>query len=360
MLAEITRQLINITDEEQRILDGDVSIQKELYSSTEDFVVDSRKFLEKGRWIDVRVNTRFAYFPPHSHNYIEMVYMLSGHLTTTIDALHTLILKEGDILIMNQDAVHDILPCGRDDLAINFMIMPEFFRRSIVTLDEKNMMRDFLISTIARGTGSGKARASEIDLYSDSLKGGVHAPAVPGVSHPAPSDDGSGDYLLFHAKGAVPVENLIENLLWNLLIHRHGMSTINQTTTELLFMNLSALSSDVRAESTGSWKDIVMTVLEYIDAHYTNGTLEEIASQTGYTTYYLSRILKKHTGQNFKQLLQRRKLQQAAYYLENTTLPVDRIIEKIGYENSSYFYRVYREYYGISPKEYRAARGLSE
>lgn len=166
------------------------------------------------------------------------------------------------------------------------------------------------------------------------------------------------NFLLFHAKGIVPVENLIENLLWNLLIYRGGMSTINQTTAELLFMNLAALSGTARASEEGSWRDTIMTVLEYIDEHYRDGTLEEIAEKSGYATYSLSRLLKAHTGMNFKQLLQQRKLQQAAYYLENTTLPVSRIIEKIGYENSSYFYRAYREYYGISPKEYRAAKGL--
>ena len=39
--------------------------------------------------------------------------------------------------------------------------------------------------------------------------------------------------------------------------------------------------------------------------------------------------------------------------LQNTTLSIDKIIVHIGYENSSYFYRVFREKYGCSPSEYR-------
>lgn len=339
MFDEIIRRLAEITPEEQRILDGDESVQRDLYTSDPDFIVDSRKFLEKGRWIDVRVNTRFVYFPPHSHNYIEMVFVLSGHLTTTIDYARTLVLSEGDILLMNQKTVHDIRPCGEEDLAVNFMILPEFFRRSIVRLDEKNLMRDFLISTLMQAEGMKKP-----------------APAAADEGKRKAADQAAGDFLLFHAKGIIPVENLVENLLWNILISQKGMSTISQTTMELLFMNLSALSSDVRAEGDGSWKDTVMTVLEYIDTHYTDGTLEDAAKMTGYTTYSLSRLLKSRAGSNFKQLLQDRRLQQAAYYLENTTLPISRIIEKIGYENSSYFYRVYKDYYGISPREYRAAK----
>ena len=79
----------------------------------------------------------------------------------------------------------------------------------------------------------------------------------------------------------------------------------------------------------------------------------ELAKKTGYTTAHLSRLLKNNTGNNFKQLLQQRKLQQAAYYLENTTLTTERIIEKIGYENSAYFYRVFEKKYGCSPRVYR-------
>jgi AraC-like DNA-binding protein len=60
-------------------------------------------------------------------------------------------------------------------------------------------------------------------------------------------------------------------------------------------------------------------------------------------------------GKNFKELLQLRKLQQAAYLLDNSTLSVDRILESIGYENSSYFYRCFRAKYSCSPKEYRKA-----
>ena len=44
---------------------------------------------------------------------------------------------------------------------------------------------------------------------------------------------------------------------------------------------------------------------------------------------------------------------QAAYLLSSTTLPVADIIESVGYDNTSYFYRKFKEKYGMSPKEYR-------
>ena len=98
---------------------------------------------------------------------------------------------------------------------------------------------------------------------------------------------------------------------------------------------------------------LVFTVLQYNETDYRTGSMEEIAEQIRQPAYVLSRLLKKHTGQNFRELLQARKLQQAVYLLENTTLTVDSILARIGYENSSYFHRLFRQRYGCSPKEYR-------
>ncbi len=69
--------------------------------------------------------------------------------------------------------------------------------------------------------------------------------------------------------------------------------------------------------------------------------------------YFISRLLKKYTDSNFKELLQQRKLQQAAYLLSQTPLTADAVMENIGYDNSSYFYRKFREKYGCSPRKYR-------
>ena len=145
----------------------------------------------------------------------------------------------------------------------------------------------------------------------------------------------------------------MENLIWTLINHSNDMNLIILTTMDLLLMNLAALSADTLKDMRSKGQNITICALEYIDHNYRNGTLEEFARQSDYTTAYLSRLLKNYTGYNFKQLLQQRKLQQAAYYLENTTLTTERIIEKIGYENSAYFYRVFEKKYGCSPRVYR-------
>ena len=85
-------------------------------------------------------------------------------------------------------------------------------------------------------------------------------------------------------------------------------------------------------------QNLVFSVLKYIETHYKNGSLTEAAKELGQPAYSISRLLKKHTKFNFKELLQQRKLQQAAYLLSQTPLTVEAVMKNIGYDNSSYFY----------------------
>ena len=317
MRRELLDMLKKITPEEQELLDGSREIRKERYTNRRDFVVDSRLLLEKGRLIEIRPHTRFAYFPKHRHNYVEMVYMCAGTTTHIINGSNELVLKEGDLLFLNQNVYHEILPAGEEDLAVNFIILPEFFDRPISMVERENILRDFLISTLA-------------------------------------GDTAMNDYLYIRTRGIVPVENLLENMIWTILGRHPMMDTINQTSMGLLLMNLSRFADLIgRGDPQHEEQNLMFSVLDYIEHHYQNGTLAEISELSHLPTYQVSRILKKRTGKNFKELLQLRRLQQAAYLLQNTTLSIDKIIVHIGYENSSYFYRVFREKYGCSPSEYR-------
>ncbi len=78
MTGEILEKLQQITPEEQRILSGEKTIEKEIYMEENSNVIDATKLLEAGKLIQVRTHTRFIHFPEHTHNYVEMIYMCSG------------------------------------------------------------------------------------------------------------------------------------------------------------------------------------------------------------------------------------------------------------------------------------------
>lgn len=317
MQQELIDHLKQITPEEQALLDGGDGIQRERYTSRREFVIDSRKLLERGKLIDLRPHTRFAHFPRHRHNYVELVYMCAGTTTHILNDTEKIVMEPGDLLFLNQTVYHEILPASEGDLAVNFIILPEFFDRTISVIERENVLRDFLISVLS-------------------------------------GDTSLTSYLYIRARDILPVQNLMESMIWTLLHRTSGTNTLNQTSMSLLFLNLSLFAESISQGSAGdSDQNLVFYVLRYVDSHYRDGTLEEVSQLVSRPTYAVSRLLKKHTGSNFKALLQQRKLQQAAYLLTNTPLPVDAILEHIGYDNSSYFYRKFRERYGLSPGDYR-------
>lgn len=317
MDERLLRQLKEITEEERAILAGQQCIQRERYTSGRDFVVDSEKMLEKGKLIEIRPHTRFVHFPRHRHNYVEVLYMCSGSTTHILNGTQRMELHTGDLLFLNQAVYHEILPASEEDVGVNFIILPQFFDRSFRMLEQENVLRDFLVSTL-----------SETSTFA----GWLHIAA--------------GDIL--------PVENLLENMIWTLLEKKPGANLLNQTTMGLLLQNLTLFAENInRTLPESRDENAIFSTLQYIETSYRDGTLEEIAARLHMPDYTLSRLLKHHTGANFKQLLQQRKLQQAAYLLSNTGMSTDAVMAAVGYENSSYFYRKFREKYACSPAQFR-------
>lgn len=94
-------------------------------------------------------------------------------------------------------------------------------------------------------------------------------------------------------------------------------------------------------------------VRSFISAHLADIKIADIAGLLGYNEDHTSRWISKHFGMNFSDLLQQERCQVAAEYLRNTNLPVEEIIQKVGYSNGSFFRKIFDKYYQMSPNEYR-------
>ncbi len=317
MKEPLLKKLSEISAEEEEILSGKDYVNRDLYYSSEKSnVIDSSLVLQNGKIIDIRRHTRFIHFPKHTHNYIEFVYMVQGSTTHYIDG-KKLVLKEGDLLFLNQNAVQEILPAGKEDIAVNFMILPAFFDESFREIyKENNALKDFIISCL-------KAERS------------------------------SSNYLYFQAGEIIPVQNLLENLIWNLLENEPYKRSINQLTMSLLFLMLLNHTEAIQIGNSSFDQQIAFEVLREINDNYTSCSLSDIAKQKKIDVYTLSRIIKKQTRKTFKQLLEEKRLAQACFLLENTSLSIEDIARNVGYENLSFFYRLFRKELQLSPRNYR-------
>ena len=266
MDAVLLQRLSQITEEERELLQGR-GVDRALYASGRAFEVDAAKMLEKGKLMSIRPHTRFAPFPRHSHNYVEIMYMCRGKTVHRID---------GDVLSR------------------------------------------FLLG----------------ELYT----GGA---AV--------------SYLHFRVREVLPVQNLVENMVWTLVNRQPGARRINQVTMGLLLLQLMHYTECIDMSRNGSVRSpMVEAALREIEENYRAASLTDVAAAFHVGLPYLSAEVKRATGSTFKELLLHKRLDKAARLLRETRLTIQEVCAAVGYDNTSYFHRVFRRRYGKSPKEYRS------
>jgi YesN/AraC family two-component response regulator len=279
-------------------------------------VVDRQKLLEHGRLIQVRKHTRFIHFPKHTHNYVEVIYMYGGHTNHIVNG-EEVELKKGELLFLNQNATQEIMPAQFEDIAVNFIILPEFFDRTLQMIgEEENLLRDFIIGCLK-------------------------------------CEDDKVSYLHFKVAEVLPIQNLVENLIWTIMNNQQNNRSINQITMGLLFLQLMNHTDKVFTGKNQYDQGLTLKLLTFIEEHYKDGKLSDLADMLHCNLYWLSRMAKKLTGKTYTELVQMKRLNQAAFLLTTTSLSVEDIGNSIGYDNLSYFHRIFHDKFGVSPKEYR-------
>lgn len=98
----------------------------------------------------------------------------------------------------------------------------------------------------------------------------------------------------------------------------------------------------------------IKEAVHFISNNFHNDiTVQDIADFCNISRGYLSKILKKHTGQSPQQLLMNYRMSKAAQLLQLTDLSVGDIGKAVGYENQLHFSRAFKTIYNISPLQWR-------
>ena len=114
------------------------------------------------------------------------------------------------------------------------------------------------------------------------------------------------------------------------------------TNTSHQISNLELLNSN----------DIFKKLQNYISNHYIEHlTLERISKEIHASGSYLSRLYKKKTGQNLFDAINQMKLEKAKE-LMTQGYKIYEVAQMVGFDDVSYFSRVFKKYEGCSPREY--------
>ena len=101
----------------------------------------------------------------------------------------------------------------------------------------------------------------------------------------------------------------------------------------------------------------VNRVAGYLADHYQeSSSLDELASRFFTNKFYLTRIFKQVTGFTIREYLHIQRVQKAQEFLRSSLLPITEIALMVGFENVSYFEKIFRRYCMQSPREYRVSQ----
>lgn len=277
---------------------------------------------EKSAWkrstLGLVRNKRFIKCMEHKHDYIEMLYTYSGKITNVIDG-KSVVVRAGEVLLLDTNVKHAILPAGMDDIGFNIIIHKETFDTQFgKMLSNSDIISRFVIDSIYSRKKEKK-------------------------------------YLLFETGQCEQIHSIMENIIREWCCQESGYDTVMQGLVLILFANLVRYYEKDHqvAKDPEMKKQFVEELQAYLLENYRTADLRSAAQYFNFNPDYFGRLVKKQLGTNFTNYLQDIKLQQSCILLKNTTLTMEEIAEEIGYAEVSYYYRVFRKKYQKTPAEFR-------
>ncbi len=261
----------------------------------------------------------------HSHDYFELMYVSKGSCTQKIGNLSA-DLHAGDFCLLNPYVTHEIDIDTPDTFLFNIIIKQNLFRESFLCMLAGNdLISNFFVSS----------------LFTESQKKSL---------------------LLFCSAENATAANLIETLIIELLEKKMGYQKAAENYLALFFLEL-ARSQQSRIDQENfdlMGNNQLSEILAYINQHKQDVTLSSVAEHFHYHPKYLSALIKKHTNKSFSDILQEARLQETCNYLKNTTYSIDEIARLTGYYDRSYFNRMFKKNFGMTPGEYRRQMGTED
>lgn len=125
---------------------------------------------------------------------------------------------------------------------------------------------------------------------------------------------------------------------------------------ELILLTMLRRMGSLPEKSEQGQSQVIRAAREYVAAHLTeNPSLSEIASAVFVTPHHLSYLFKKQVGIGISDYMNQQKILRTAELLADSELSILDIALQSGFTSKSNFYRVFKDYYGITPQQMRDA-----
>ncbi len=261
----------------------------------------------------------------HSHEFIEMVYVMSGVGMHTVDG-KTSIAKKGDLFVINSGTPH-LFEYNKDDkeqfVSYDLKFTPDFFDTSVTgSQGIESLKNSFMFYSLLHGRSE----------------------AMPYISV-------SGDSFSVFGELFGKIYNEYN------LREKGYIEIIRAYIIELIVSIFRKTDSSSKKSDTSFAKQVVCYINEYINNNFSSHiSIRELASQVCTNPDYMGRIYKQNTGVTISEMIQKVRIEHSCRLLKSTNRTVADVAASCGFEDVKFFYTVFKRINGISPGEYRKSQ----
>lgn len=265
---------------------------------------------------DTFIPNCFSIFPMHWHDEMEFIKIIKGKYIVNIN-LKEYVVEEGDIVILKPCTLHSFKQYENEKMA------------------SKTIMFDLSM------LNSNVTDACSIKYFTPFLDNKVSYPTIL-----KPSD-----------KGYKNIKNCIDKLF---LCYEEKNEFFELQLKSYLFelfyilfkecFEIHDCSTKIKDDTTNDIK----AILEYIKINYMNPiSIKDLANVVNFSEHYFMRFFKKYMGMTCVDYINEYRLNIATNLLETTNMSIMEIAVKVGVNNISYFNKIFKKKFNLTPKEYR-------
>ncbi|WP_179032608.1 AraC family transcriptional regulator [Paenibacillus kribbensis] len=262
-------------------------------------------------------HNRFSYTPLHSHDFIELNYVYTGSVQININGQKVTLCK-GDLCILDTDVIHQILNTTENDILVNILMKKEYFTTNMLSrLASNGIISQFIVNSI-----------SEAQNYDQ--------------------------YIIFNTQESEQLFDAVNGLIACYFDKSFYSTDVINAYMIIIFSELlKSYKKEKSMELRRANHHYIGDVLQFIEEHYGDCSLSDVAAKFSFNTSYLSRYIKSSTGKSFVAIVQEIRLNHACALLKNTNYSIEYISQQVGYNNVTFFYQKFKETYQLTPNEFR-------
>ncbi len=283
------------------------------------YEIKKESYFNKGSNIFVQLSTNVSFNNIiHKHNFIELVYVVSGTAMHRIGNIEYLVTK-GNVIMVDYGVPHSFsFEKGTSFVTYDVLFTPDFFDVSAIDNNEFNSLASsYLFSPLF---SDGNIEISKNLLTSNSKEFGELFEKI---------------YLEFKHK-----ETGFQSILRAYLI-------------ELIIKFFRDIDKK-RHSFTENNQALVQKAIDYMNTSYkTPINLDEIVSDLFISKNYFRQIFKKTTGTSISSYIQKLRIDEACRLLKETQITSIEIARECGFNDIKFFYQTFKKVTGYTPAEYR-------